>query len=115
MSANLRITLAVSSVLFVLAPALSFAGAQIGKKSRWVRHPTFHRTLDATSQVESSWHQTVLSALDQDPAVPASSLGWLEEKAAATRPHAVSRIVSVFQTVFTRSVSTNIFLSTLIL
>jgi hypothetical protein len=115
MSASLRITLAVSSFLFVLAPALSFAGTQTGRRPGLVRHPAFRWTLDVASQVESNRHQTVLSAQDEDVDLPTPSVARLTAQPTAARPRAISRIVSVSRMVFIRSVSTNIFLSTLIL
>jgi len=117
MSARLSRTLAVSSFLFVLAPAISFAGAQAGGKPNLslLRYAMFHRILDVASRVESDRHETVLSALDEDVDLPTPSAGRLGVQAAAARPHVTSCIVSVSRTLFIRSVSTNIFLSTLIL
>jgi hypothetical protein len=115
MSARLSKTLAVASFLFVFAPAISFAGVQTARKPDLLRHLTFGRILDVASQLESARRETFLSAQDADADPPTPSVGRLAAHATAVRPNTISRIVSVSRTVFIRSVSTNIFLSTLIL
>lgn len=117
MSARLSRALAVWSFLFVLAPAISFAGAQTGKNPNlpWLRYAMSHRIVDVAGQVESDRHATVLSALDEDVDIPTPSADRLTVQATAACPHVTSCIVSVSRAVLIRSVSTNIFLSTLIL
>jgi len=115
MSARLSKTLAVASFLFLFAPVISIAGVQTARKPNLFRHLTFGRTLDVASQLESARRKTFLSAQDADADLPTPSVGRLAAQVTAARPHITSRIVSVSRTVFIRSVSTNIFLSTLIL
>jgi hypothetical protein len=115
MSARLSKTLALASFLFLIAPAISFAGVQTAKKPNLFSHLTFGWTLDVASQLESARRKTLLSAQDADADLPSPSVGRPAAQATAARPHTTSRIVYVSRAGFIRSVSTSIFLSTLIL
>ncbi|MGE5303837.1 MAG: hypothetical protein ACM3TN_10955 [Alphaproteobacteria bacterium] len=115
MSDRLSKPLALASFLFLIAPAISFAGVQTARKPNLFSHLTFGWTLGVANQLESVRRKTFLSAQDADADLPSPPVGRLAAQATTARPQTTSRVVSVSRAVFIRSVSTSIFLSTLIL